>query len=73
MEIRYGDRKCSTIKGDNMVMYIAELNLIKIAFPDPMHVLYENLFRKRVGSVLFNSEFLPPSQTERELLNGKIE
>lgn len=56
-----------------MVMYIAELNLIKIAFPDPMHVLYENLFRKRVGSVLFNSEFLPPSQTERELLNGKIE
>lgn len=50
----YGGSNIWTIKEDSVVMSFPELDSIRIAFPDPMHVLYENIFKERIVAVLLN-------------------
>ncbi|KAG0680597.1 hypothetical protein C6P42_004851 [Pichia californica] len=70
-EKRYGGRSWA-IKGDSTVMHISEIDIIKISFPDPVRLLYGDVFKKILTKVLFNKEIISSIPTKGNLLIGKI-
>jgi hypothetical protein len=55
------------IKGDSALMHIREKDMVEVGFPDATHVLYENLFRVRIGSVFNHPDFLGLRSNDRTL------